>query len=799
MQAPSRLFGGLATAAALLSLLLASAAPLRADTVVLNPTADAWLDGRNPSRNNGAASLLEVEGENGRLKRAALQFDLSGITGTVTSATLSLERVGGQGGADTLDLYALTEAWQEGALDNSPCSTAGVTWNSRDCVAANDWTTAGGTTNGTVYDSATVTSNFIGTVDWDATTLVQAWAGGSLANRGLLIRRNVESAGSKPRHDFDSNEGSTPPQLTIVFTPPSPTITRTSTASATPTATATATITRTPTATSTGTATSTPTATATATATRTATATFTGTATFTNTPTATGTATFTNTPTATATGTATFTATGTATFTATPTATSTGTATFTATPTATGTATFTATPTATATGTATFTATPTATGTATFTHTPTATATGTATFTATPTATGTATFTHTPTTTATGTTTFTATPTSTGTETFTHTPTATATGTATFTATPTSTSTATPTYTDTPTATGTATFTPTATATSTATPTHTDTATATGTATFTDTATPTSTATPTHTDTPTATGTATFTATDTPTSTATASDTPSASATPSDTPADTPTATEMATATETPTPLPSATDTATATPVATATASGTPTETGTPTATATGTFTASPSDTVPPSATPTATASPLCGAAPVVACESGQKSVFRLSRRDDASKSRLFWSWKSRSGAPSFGDPMTSTVYSLCVYDAAGGTPALKLTATVPPAGTCIDGPCWKPLRNGDPTNLRFLDMDRHWDGISQIVLKRSPSGRVKLLVYGIGAGLRLPAPSGGGLLQPDDAVLVQLLTSDGACWQARYEPAPIDNRDDFFKDKCGRGRQGGC
>jgi hypothetical protein len=52
--------------------------------------------------------------------------------------------------------------------------------------------------------------------------------------------------------------------------------------------------------------------------------------------------------------------------------------------------------------------------------------------------------------------------------------------------------------------------------------------------------------------------------------------------------------------------------------------------------------------------------------------------------------------------------------------------------------------------------------------------------------------------PSGDALLQPD-AVIVQLLTSDGMCWQSRYDPAPIVNRADYFKDKCGLGRQGGC
>jgi hypothetical protein len=124
--------------------IIAAAGPAVGTTVVLTPVRDAWLDGRNPSRNNGASTTLQVEGETGRLKRSALQFDLSGIGGTVTSATLSLERVGGQGSGDTLDVYALTESWQEGTLDDSACSTAGATWNSRDCTAANNWTTAGG-------------------------------------------------------------------------------------------------------------------------------------------------------------------------------------------------------------------------------------------------------------------------------------------------------------------------------------------------------------------------------------------------------------------------------------------------------------------------------------------------------------------------------------------------------------------------------------------------------------------------------------------------------------------------------
>ncbi len=577
------------------------------------------------------------------------------------------------------------------------------------------------------------------------------------------------------------------------------------------TATQTSTPTRTPTSTATQSATATNTATFTATPTATHTATATGTATFTATPTATSTATATATRTATSTGTATFTATATltatftatptATFTATPTATftatATGTATFTATPTATFTATPTATFTATATGTATFTATPTATFTATPTATLTATATGTATFTATPTATFTATPTATHTATATGTATFTATPTATFTATPTATHTATATGTATFTATPTATFTATPTATHTATATGTATFTATPTATFTSTSTATYTATVTGTATFTATPTATFTATPTATHTATATGTATFTATPSPTFTATetytTTETPTQTFTDTPTPTDTPTLTP----TDTPTPTDTATPTATSSPSATGTATATPTFTasGTPTATAT----AIPSNTPSPTATPNL----LCGAVPIeLGCRQADRSVFRLSNRDDPANNRLFWQWKKRPGFDpmAFGDPSQTTSYSVCVYDVANGSASLRLGAAIPAGGTCFDAPCWQPKRSGRPKGFRYLNVvDRSADGIAQIVLNSQASTRAKILVYGSGVNLAVPAPVGGRLLQQDSEVIVQLLNSDGECWIARYRPSAIKTRADFFKDKCGKARQGSC
>ena len=399
--------------------------------------------------------------------------------------------------------------------------------------------------------------------------------------------------------------------LTATNSPTStPTLTPTNTATYTATPTNTSTLT--PTNTTTSTATSTPTGTATSTATDTSSNTATNTLTNTPSPTLTNSATLT--PTLTGTNTATFT------FTNTPTLTPTNTATSTATPTPTGTATSTATSSFTSTATLTFTATPTLTPTNTATST--ATSTGTNTFTFTATNTSTASFTNTPTLTQTNT------ATSTATNTLTNTPSPTFTNSATPTPTLTSTTTATFTFTNTPTLTPTNTRTLTPTNTATLTGTSTPTSTATFTLTNTPTLTPvnTMTATPSSTPTGTATSTGTNTPTLTPTNTLTAtpSSTPTATSTASNTPTSTFTLTVTGTFTNTPTltPTNSATSTATATasrtPTNSFTPTATPTITDTPTDSATRTSTSTPSTTPTSTATFTPTLSPTLTNSPTI-------------------------------------------------------------------------------------------------------------------------------------------------------------------------------------
>jgi len=492
------------------------------------------------------------------------------------------------------------------------------------------------------------------------------------------------------------------------------------------------------------------------------------------------------TPTPTRTSTGTATRTGTVTQTATRTATSTGTATLTGTVTSTGTLTRSSTPTVTLTPSITATRTATPTGTATNSSTPTVTltptATGTASSSPTRTGTSTATVTETPPNTATATHTASATPTNTpiptGTSTSTASSTATRTATVTVTVTPNDTATATASATATATTTGTAADTATTTATATA---HdTATATASATATTTTTASSTVTATFTATDTPEATATATFDDTATASATVTATETQTTTATPTATDSDTPAATPS----ETPTASAAPSDTATATPADTATASGTPTTTGTATRTVTGTATHTVTSTPNPTVTvtPTSTAIPICPPTPNDSCTKPDfAKVFRLSDKIDRNK--LIWKWRTTAGGVTvsdFGDPLTTTGYTLCVY---AGTPQSLVASYIAPAATqCSGRPCWKKRRTG----FRYRNREAAGIELRKLILRATAGPIADIKAVGRGASLVLPP-----LPFADAPVIVQLLKSDDSkCWQSIFSPPFKRNRPDGFKDK---------
>ncbi len=325
----------------------------------------------------------------------------------------------------------------------------------------------------------------------------------------------------------------------------------------------------------------------------------------------------------------------------------------------------------------------------------------------------------------------------------------------------------TPTRTATPTPTATATRTPTpiatVTATRTATATPTQVPTTTPTPTVTGTATPTPTATPTVTPTPTATRTATPTLTTTPTRTATRTPTPTATATPL--PGATLTATRTPTGTPTPTASTTATGTATPTPTVTAIETGAPTATATPTQT----------PTAVPSATVTATPLPAvqCGSQPLVGCHRALRpnaGSLTLKDRVPDKNDTLTWRW-SRGPAiakADFGDPLATTAYRVCLYDSAA---SLVLGVTVPAGGICnpkTNRACWKSPKRG----FSYRNPNQAAGAIQSLDLREGTSATARIALRGRGPLLAMPS-----LLTLSAPLVVQLQSSDGACWESTYSP----------------------
>ncbi len=245
------------------------------------------------------------------------------------------------------------------------------------------------------------------------------------------------------------------------------------------------------------------------------------------------------------------------------------------------------------------------------------------------------------------------------------------------------------------------------------------------------------------------------------------------------TPTRTATFTQTATATHTPTSTNTATATHTPTSTDTATATVTDTPTVTQTPTSTNTVTATPTETL--TATPTATKKGICATTPQAGCATpvGFKRRLRISdKRDIAS-----WRWRSNGTIPlaDFGNPLTTSSYSLCVY--AGASPTLVMELRAPAGGVCAGGkPCWK---SRGAKGYRYRDLDKTPDGVTRLVLRTKPQHLADLVIRARGPNIPFPALP---LAQP---VLAQLVKSDGPeCWQATYSPPALKNDAQAYKDK---------
>ncbi len=160
-----------------------------------------------------------------------------------------------------------------------------------------------------------------------------------------------------------------------------------------------------------------------------------------------------------------------------------------------------------------------------------------------------------------------------------------------------------------------------------------------------------------------------------------------------------------------------------------------------------------------------------CPAAPIAAgCRSAGKSLLLLKDKSDDTTDKLLWKWLkgAATDVTELGDPTATTGYTLCVYDAAG----LALAADVGP------GPSWSATGS---SGFTFKDVES--PGIAVVKLKAGADGKPKALVKGKGSDLPDPTIP---LALP---VRVQLLNSNGACWESIYGTT-IKNEPGQFKAK---------
>jgi hypothetical protein len=173
----------------------------------------------------------------------------------------------------------------------------------------------------------------------------------------------------------------------------------------------------------------------------------------------------------------------------------------------------------------------------------------------------------------------------------------------------------------------------------------------------------------------------------------------------------------------------------------------------------------------------------LCGPTPQTGCRGPaqpQRGTVVLKDKSPDKKDAL--NWKYTKGAATtladFGDPLTSTDYTFCIYDQSVA-PQPILLAHAPAGGTCGTKPCWKAIKGGFKYDDKLLTPE----GLQQVLLKSGAATKTKIVVKGKGVDLPMPA------LPLTPTVTVQLKSETGVCWEAKFS-APQKNFTEQFRAK---------
>ena len=198
----------------------------QAESVTLNPSADAALFEQSPLNNQGANDTVPAGSTaKGLRSRALFQFDLSSIPSgaTILSAKLTLTITKaplGGGSASTFRLHRVTTPWSEGTKKGNTGQKAvvGATWESATTPSL-PWTTIGG--DFAPDPSSSIEMNTPGTYAFLITPEliadVQEWLASPDSNSGWILISDSESTKGTARRFASREHPESPPQLEIEY------------------------------------------------------------------------------------------------------------------------------------------------------------------------------------------------------------------------------------------------------------------------------------------------------------------------------------------------------------------------------------------------------------------------------------------------------------------------------------------------------------------------------------------------------------------------------------------------------
>lgn len=151
-----------------------------------------------------------------------------------------------------------------------------------------------------------------------------------------------------------------------------------------------------------------------------------------------------------------------------------------------------------------------------------------------------------------------------------------------------------------------------------------------------------------------------------------------------------------------------------------------------------------------------------CSLVPLAGCRvaGGAKTALLVRDLPNDGKDQLVMKWvDAAADVADFGDPLTATDYTFCLYDRQG----LLLSAAAPAGRLCDGKPCWSTKRDG----FLYRDRKKGLDGLAQVKLHADGGGTATLTVIGRGPNLSLPS-----LPLVDGKLVAQLVAEGGVCFE---------------------------